>query len=99
MNDELYTKCIDLIRDHDKKWIKRKRKIDTELIFKTLVSSAITDTGVSSCLGAFNSDCSHVAMNRARNKLDDNFFKDVNTTIREYSVHNRWFKNTCARKF
>ena len=75
MDIELFDKCIDLVRNYDNKWIKRHRKIDTEVIFKSLISSAVTDIGVSSCLKGFESNFSHAALNKARKKLDKNCFK------------------------
>ena len=89
MNNELLDKCL----NYDKEWNKffsktcRKRKIYTEIIFKTLISSAVTNIGVSSCLQSFNGNFSHTALNKARNKLNDNLFKNINDNI------NKRFKN------
>ena len=69
MNSVLLEECLTHIRNYDKEWIKRKRKINTELIFKTLVCDAITNIGISSCLAGFQSDISHPAMIKARQKL------------------------------
>ena len=79
MNKELYAKCLSLVRDHDKIWMKRKRKINRELIFKTLLCGSVTNIGISSCLHALDSNFSHVAMLKARNKLDPNLFKIINS--------------------
>ena len=53
MNNILVEKCLNYLKDHDHKWIIRKRKINTEFIFKSLVCSALTNIGVSSCLEGF----------------------------------------------
>ena len=74
MNDKLYEQCLKLIRNHDNVWMKRKRKITTELIFKTLIAGALTNIGTSSCITAFGNNFSHVAMLKARQKIDSNLF-------------------------
>ena len=83
MDNELFEKCIDLVYDHDKEWMIRHRKSDTKVIFKSLIVSAVTNVGVSSCIYGFNCDFSHVALNRARKKIDDNCFKKINMKLNE----------------
>ena len=73
-----------------KEWLKRKRKVNTELIFKSLICGALTNIGISSCLNGFVSDISHVAMIKARQKLGDNVFKDINSIL-SGSIHERVF--------
>ena len=68
INAELFEECLTHIRNHDKEWLKRKRKINTELIFKSLISGTLTNIGISSCLNGFQSNISHVAMIKARQK-------------------------------
>jgi len=51
--------------------VKRKRKLDTEAIFKYLVKGSILNTGISTCINLDN-DFSHVAMIKARRKLQEN---------------------------
>ena len=43
MNNLLYDTCLGHVKDYDKYWMKRKRKINTELIFKTLICGALTN--------------------------------------------------------
>jgi len=81
MNTELFEECLTHIRNHDKEWLKRKRKINTELIFKSLISGTLTNIGISSCLNGFQSNISHVAMIKARQKIGDNVFKDINSIL------------------
>ena len=81
MDYQLLEECLDKIKDYDDKWIIRKRKINTQLIFKCLINSAFTDIGVSSCLRGLESNFSHTAMIKARQKLGDDFFKDINTSL------------------
>ena len=91
MNTELFEECLTHIRNHDKEWLKRKRKINTELIFKSLICGALTTIGISYCLNGFQSDISHVAMIKARQKLGDNVFKDDINTILSDSIRERVF--------
>ena len=88
MNNILVDKCLNYLRDHDHKWIIRKRKINTEFIFKSLVCSALTNIGVSSCLEGFQCNVSHTAMIKARRKIDTNLFKNINTHIHSNILNN-----------
>ena len=81
MDNELFDKCIDLVDEYDEKWMIRRRKLDTGVIFKSLLASAVTNAGVSSCIDGFESDFTHSALNKARGKLDDNCFKNINTQL------------------
>ena len=78
-NDKLQY-CYTKFKEIDKKWIKRKRKIDTASIFELLTASAITNTGVSTKNDIFNKH-SHVALIKARKKLPTNMFKEINTSL------------------
>ena len=62
MNSQLIQACVNMLKDYDDKWMIRKRKINTELIFKILIASGLTNIGVSSCLKGFESNVSHTAM-------------------------------------
>ena len=71
--NENYQTCLNYIYEHDSFWMKRKRKLDTEAIFKYLVKGSILNTGHRrrTCINLDN-NFSHVAMIKARRKLQDN---------------------------
>jgi len=81
LNNSLYEKTLSMVRDHDRHWIVRKRKINTETILKSLVASNVSNVGVSSSLNAHNFDIKHSSMNTARNKISPTLFKDINAEI------------------
>ena len=107
-NLELLNACKTHLNDNDKKWIKRKRKLNTENIFEHLMDGAITNTGISTCAN-FSQQCSHTAITKARKKLPNSLFFDINQklhhrnyyiiekTSRTIYMQYRWFyskKNT-----
>ena len=65
---------------HDKLIFKRKRKLNTFIIFKFLLVSAITNYGVSTLTKLFNY-CSHTAIIKARKLFRDNLFYDINASL------------------
>jgi len=68
--------------------MKRKRKLDTEAIFKYLVKGSVLNTGISTCINLDN-NFSHVAMIKARRKLQDNLFYNINKQMhKEYILKN-----------
>jgi len=71
---------IQEINKHDSFWIKRKRKINTLSIFENLIESGTMNYGVSTCVKSKN-NISHVAVQRARSKLKENIFKEINNKI------------------
>ena len=75
--------CIKLLENHDNDWMIRKRKLDTLTIFESLIDSSITNTGVSTCVYSKN-NFSHVAMHKARQKIGNNIFKDINHKIHDH---------------
>ena len=54
MNTELFEECLTHIRNHDKEWLKRKRKINTELIFKSLICDTLTNIGISFGISSYD---------------------------------------------
>ena len=74
---EIKNECIEYCHKEcdniDKEWIKRKRKIGTCDIFNTLLTSATTNSGVSTNVHMTN-NYSHVGFIKARNKLPENTF-------------------------
>ena len=86
--NENYQTCLKYICDHDLFWMKRRRKLDTEAIFKYLVKGSILNTGISTCVNLDN-NFSHVAMIKARRKLHDNLFYNINSQMhQEYILKN-----------
>ena len=72
--------CLNLLKEHDQHWMQRKRKLDTVTIFENLVNSSVQNIGVSTCLNLYNT-CSHVAMCKARMKIQKNIFKTINQQL------------------
>jgi len=86
INNDKMDHCHEKFKEIDKEWVKRKRKINTSSIFDLLTASAITNTGVSTKTQILDNH-SHVALIKARNKLPDNAFKDINTTLHSNILH------------
>lgn len=73
----LYTE----LRDADKMWQERKRKITTSSVFYNLVSASVADKGLCHVLRRDESEYSHQALSKARSKLPQHIFKDINKKI------------------
>jgi len=84
-----YNLCRSLLSKYDKQWMVRRRKLNTETIFNHLVTGAITNTGISTHVN-LQSEFSHSAMIKARKKLGENVFYDINSELhsRNYSNEN-----------
>ena len=78
--NENYQTCLKYVNEHDSFWVKRRRKLNTELIFDYLVKGSILNTGISTCLD-IDDGPSHVAMIRARRKLQEDLFYNINTQM------------------
>ena len=57
-----------------------ERKLNTEIIFEHLMDGAITNTGISTCAN-FSQQCSHTAITKARKKLPQDLFFDINQKL------------------
>jgi len=81
-----------LLNDHDNTWLKRKRKINTEMIFEYLSKSCSHNIGISSCID-LTKNFSHVAMIKARNKIDPSLFYNINKILhkKHESLNNNIF--------
>ena len=79
-DDTLYKFCMEQLENYDKSWIQRKRKIGTIDVFNALLSSTILKKGVSTCI-VNNEVASHVALIKARNKIEKNVFKTMHQSI------------------
>ena len=88
MDNSLLDECLTYLKEYDNEWIIRKRKITSEFIFKSLICSALTNIGISSCLEGFQSNVSHSAVIKARRKIDPNLFKTINTHIHSNIINN-----------
>ena len=82
-----YNICKQLILDNDKKLVTRQRKLNTTIIFNDLVSGAITNTGISTHINLQNK-FSHVAMIKARKRVQDDLFYNINTKLHKYDSKN-----------
>jgi len=60
------------------------------LIFKSLICGTLANIGIISCLNGFQSNISHVTMIKARQKIGDNVFKDINSILNG-NIHERVF--------
>ena len=80
INNSLKSIYKKLLNDHDKTWLKRRRKINTETIFDYLSKSCSHNTGLSSCID-LTKEFSHVAMIKARNKIDPSLFYSINKIL------------------
>ena len=78
----LFNHCIEQLKDIDKLWIKRKRKIDTLTIFYYLLDSAITNKGLYT-FTKINNHFSHVSLIKARKKLPIDIFYNLNFKINQ----------------
>ena len=77
LDNKLFKVCYDLLNNHDSVWMRRNRKLNTKTIFEYLVNGAITNMGISTCVNV-QQQFSHVAMIKARKKLDTKIFFDIN---------------------
>ena len=92
VNNSLESIYKNLLNDHDKTWLKRKRKINTEMIFEYLSKSCTHTIGISSYID-LTEDFSHVAMIKARKKIDPSLFYSINKTLhkKHESLNNNIF--------
>ena len=79
-DNKLFKLCYNLLNKYDNVWMKRKRKLDTKTIFEYLINGAITNTGISTCVNV-QQQFSHVAMIKARQKIGETCFSDINKTL------------------
>jgi hypothetical protein len=87
LNNPIYKLCMDELGAHDKTWIKRKRIIDTTFIFDILFQASVLKQGVSTLLQIHNK-CSHTALIKARSKIKNDIFYDINKTINKTLFNN-----------
>ena len=69
INNNIMKQCYKLLTDHDNFWIKRKRILDTKMIFDYLSKSSILNTGISTCVYSENT-CTHAAIIKASGIFD-----------------------------
>jgi hypothetical protein len=86
LDNKLFKVCYDLLNNHDSVWMRRKRKLNTKTIFEYLVNGAITNTGISTCVNV-QQQFSHVAMIKARKKLDTKIFFDINKLLHKEDTY------------
>lgn len=87
LNNPIYKLCMDELGAHDKTWIKRKRIIDTTFIFDILFQASVLKQGVSTLLQIHNK-CSPTALIKARSKIKNDIFYDINKTINKTLFNN-----------
>jgi hypothetical protein len=78
MSDVLVSKVDNIFKSVDNTWIKRSRKLNTNTIFSVLAQSAITKSGIQRIV---QSEYTTAAFCKARQKLPENVFYDINKQI------------------
>ena len=69
-----------MLKNHDKYFIKRKRKLNTFIIFQYLFYSMIYNSGIST-ITYLNKLCSHTAVIKSRLKFEKDLFYNINTNL------------------
>lgn len=79
-NTVLYNICLEKLKQHDKYYITRKRKLNTFIIFQYLFNSMILNSGVSTITHLYNL-CSHTAVIKSRLKFQPDLFYNINFNL------------------
>ena len=88
---EIQKKLYKLFTEMDKKWISRSRKVSTSLVFETIMNACRTKRGIDHVLKMSRADISHVSISKARSKIPENCFYDINRSIQVERTGNRVF--------
>lgn len=80
ISNKLLTHLVQKFNTHDKLVFKRKRKLNTYIIFKLLFLSTITNTGIST-LAQSSKLCTYPAIIKARKLFQSNLFYNINSSL------------------
>jgi hypothetical protein len=87
----LYTKLFDMLRSADTHWQQRKRKITTASVFAALCSASLNRRGFEHILKADDSSFTAQAVGKARDKLPQDLFRDINRRLQTSDQRPRVF--------
>jgi hypothetical protein len=82
----LQKRLFSLLRAADSQWQQRKRKITTASIFSALTSCSIRRRGIDHILKEHEKQFTAQAIGRAREKLPENLFRDMNRVLQVKGV-------------
>ena len=94
MNNLIINELNTLLANADSKWITRKRKIDTKLLFEFMSQSIVQDKGIKHLLsynGLFNNSCelSDAAICKARTRCNYSIFDSIkNKLVDKFTIKN-----------